>query len=60
MDKINKDTLGNLISCELRRMREIWYRSKLIGDVTGEGAKFWENEIKKLEELDKEIWKYIE
>jgi hypothetical protein len=57
MDKHNKDTLANLISCELHRMRGLWHRCIQDGNVSG--IEYWGKEIEDLEILDKEIWNHV-
>ena len=54
MDQYNKDTLANLISCELARMKDLARRAD-----TENTARFWQDEINDLEKLDAEIWEYL-
>ncbi len=57
MKKYNKDTLANLISCELHRMNGIWH--KCIESGNKEAAEYWQKEIKDLEQLDSVIWQEL-
>ena len=57
MDKYNKDTLANLISCELHRLHEIWHSCIESGNM--KAAEYWRKEIKDLEQLDSAIWQEL-
>jgi hypothetical protein len=58
MEKYNKDTLANLISCELHRLNGIWRKCTESGDIRA--AEYWKKEIEDLERLDNVIWRELQ
>ena len=57
MDKQNKDTLANLISCELQRMES--FLCQAVAAEYKAGIEYWAKEVRGLKRLDNEIWKHL-
>ena len=57
MKKYDMETLANLISSELQRMNAIYKYCVNNGHI--KEAKFWQKQIKDLEQLDSVIWQEL-
>ena len=57
MTKYDKDTLANLISCELYRLNKCLRDCIVSGNA--KTAEYWRKQIEDLERLDSVIWQAI-
>lgn len=58
MKKYDRDTLANLISCELHRLNACLRECIANGDA--KVAEYWQHEIEDIERLDSVIWQAID